>query len=452
MSVNGLKKKLRLGAAFLEDRDGAAAIVIAFMTPILIGGLAYGAEIGAWEMTKRRIQNAADTAAYAAGTQVRSGYDAATIEKAALQVATDSGFKSGAAGITVANPPTSAPVTVDGTDPNGDARFVHVILTETVRRNFTRYFTSGSTINIVSESVARVENGRPACVLSLSPNSSGAVSASGATTVTLGGCDIAANSLASDAFDMNGSAQVEADCVTVVGGASSTGNLTLNDCNSPIENAPVTADPYRFVAQPSGWSGCKSTVDLNKFNTNNKKTGNPKPTFDIYGNTGGTITGEAYCGGGNIHGTTNLDPGVYVLAGGNWKVNSGATFSGDGVTLFLTCLTATDCATLDISGGANIDLSAPLTGPYAGLVVFFDRANTGSSKINGGSNFSMVGAVYGASQAIDFTGNTAGSGPGECTQVIGYTVSFSGSADFDTDCSNSGTKEIKTAQSIQIVR
>ena len=59
---------MKLGAAFLEDRDGAAAIVIAFMTPILIGGLAFGAEVGGWEMTKRRIQNAADTAAYAAGT------------------------------------------------------------------------------------------------------------------------------------------------------------------------------------------------------------------------------------------------------------------------------------------------------------------------------------------------------------------------------------------------
>ncbi|MEZ5896175.1 MAG: pilus assembly protein TadG-related protein [Parvularculaceae bacterium] len=168
---------MKLGAAFLEDRDGAAAIVIAFMTPILIGGLAFGAEVGAWEMTKRRIQNAADTAAYAAGTQVRAGYDATTTTNAALVVATDSGYKSGAAGITVESPPTSAPIAVDGTDPNGDSRFVHVVLTETVQRNFTRYFASDNTIDIVSESVARVENGRPACVLALAPNVSGAVSA-----------------------------------------------------------------------------------------------------------------------------------------------------------------------------------------------------------------------------------------------------------------------------------
>ncbi|MEZ5892759.1 MAG: hypothetical protein R3C58_06400 [Parvularculaceae bacterium] len=132
-------------------------------------------------------------------------------------------------------------------------------------------------------------------------------------------------------------------------------------------------------------------------------------------------------------------------------MNSGATLSGSNVTLYLACNGPSDCATLDINGGATIDLSAPLTGTYKGIVIFFARDNNGSSKINGGSSFDLSGAVYGAKQNIEFSGSTTGSGPGKCSQVIGYTVTFTGNSGFNTDCSNSGTTEIRTAQSIKIV-
>lgn len=73
MNERSLRVFMTLGARFRDDLYGGAAIVMVVMTPIIIGGLAYGAEIGGWELTKRQVQNAADIAAYAAGTQVRSG-------------------------------------------------------------------------------------------------------------------------------------------------------------------------------------------------------------------------------------------------------------------------------------------------------------------------------------------------------------------------------------------
>lgn len=71
--LNGKKTSRRAILAYLEDRRGGAAIVMALLTPLLIGGLAFGAEVGFWELEKRKLQNAADTAAHAAGTQLRSG-------------------------------------------------------------------------------------------------------------------------------------------------------------------------------------------------------------------------------------------------------------------------------------------------------------------------------------------------------------------------------------------
>lgn len=461
MSALNLKSMLRTGGAYLENVYGGAAIVMALMTPIIIGGLAFGAEVGYWELTKRRTQNAADVAAFAAGTQVRSGKSGSDLDTAALDVAEESGFESGANGLELQYPPTSAPLVNDslnpGTmvDPNGDSEYVYVVLTETVQRNFTRYFARGSnSIDIVSEAVARIQNGRPACVLSLAPNSSDAINVAGNTDVTLTGCDLAANSLSSEAVTQDGNADLTADCISTVGGTdfNNPNNVTLNDCGAPIENAPYTPDPYRNVAQPNTSLPCASFTggpnsEFSQFATGNNRIGNALPSSDSP--TGNNLN-KKYCPSGNgtqqIQGITNLAPGTYILDGGDWSVTSSATIIGDGVTLFLT-----NNATLHISANATVDLSAPTSGQYSGLVIFYDRNNTGDSVINGGANFSLVGAVYGVKQDITFSGNTTGSGPGECTQIIGYTVHFTGNSDFNTTCSASGTTAILAGQSIKIV-
>ncbi|MEK7264504.1 MAG: pilus assembly protein TadG-related protein [Pseudomonadota bacterium] len=441
MSAFNLKSALKSGAAYLEDVYGGAAIIMALMTPVIIGGLAFGAEVGGWELTKRQLQNAADTAAFAAATQVRSGRELDVITAAAVAVAEVSGYDGDEDGVLVESPPATAPNAVDGTNPNGRANYVYVTLTQTADRNFTKFFAADSTVTFRSAALVNVENGRPACVLSLAPNTSGAVTATGSTTVSLSGCDVASNSISPTAVTVSGSADLTTDCVSAVGGVSASSGLHMTECSEAIENAPLTADPYRNVAAPSVPGSCATGVEKNKLLTGPHGTGNPKPTSGGVSNLG-----SAYCGGGNIQGTTNLSAGVYVLNGGIWRVNAGAKLLGSGVTLYLT-----GGATLDINGGAEVDLSAPTSGTYAGLLVFFDRANTGSSTINGGSDFSMVGAVYGAKQNISFSGDTTGGSAGQCTQVIGYTVQFAGNSGFDTDCSASGTKAIMASQSIKIV-
>ena len=116
------------------------------------------------------------------------------------------------------------------------------------------------------------------------------------------------------------------------------------------------------------------------------------------------------------------------------------------MTLFLT-----GGAEIDINGGADFTLKAPTSGDYSGLALYIDDDDTSSHKLNGGSDFSIVGAVYGAQAHFEFSGSTTGSGPGECTQVIGYTVTMTGNSDFDTDCSASGTTAIQVAKSIRVV-
>ncbi len=243
---------------------------MALMTPVIIGGLAFGAELGGWELTKRQVQNAADTAAFAAATQVRSGEDIDTIAAAAKVVAEASGYKGGDDGILVESPPSSAPNAVDGTNPNGNAAYVYVTLTKTAPRNFTKFFAGNSDVTFQSAALANIENERPACVLALHPNASGAISTGGSTNVELEGCDIAANSISSSAITATGNgSNVEADCISAVGNVSVNNTYSL-DCPAPIANGPVSADHYANVPMPTA-GGCNYTGNANNFT----QIGNP---------------------------------------------------------------------------------------------------------------------------------------------------------------------------------
>ncbi|MFZ5618543.1 MAG: TadE/TadG family type IV pilus assembly protein [Pseudomonadota bacterium] len=438
MSAFNLKSTLKRGATFFRNDHGGAAIIMGLMTPIIIGGLAFGAEVGGWELTKRQVQNAADTAAFAAGTQVRSGSSLSTITAAAAAVAQESGYEGGVEGVSVEYPPSTAPLAADGADPNGDNRFVYVTLTQTEDRLFTKYFSSGSnTVTFTSSALARVENGRPACVLALDPGADGAITAGGSSDATLTGCDIAANSISQSAVYMPTSApDVVTNCVTSVGGTDIDPEaIHLTECAAPIENAPLTADPYRDVPEPSV-TGC---VPASQFTSGGGGSVTKDP--GCYGTSSGANTTI------NVNKTINLNPGTYIFNNVDLKLSGNGWIKGTGVTLYF----AGD-STVTVTGSSKINIFAPLSGTYKGIAIFGARdPAAGALDLTGSSGVAVVGAIYAPKSDVTFTGSTDGFSSGHCTQVIGGTVTFWGSADFTTDCTNSGTAEIKTAQSIKIV-
>jgi hypothetical protein len=142
----------------------------------------------------------------------------------------------------------------------------------------------------------------------------------------------------------------------------------------------------------------------------------------------------------SAQGTLTLNPGIYFIDRGSFSVNGGGTVSGTGVTLIFTSSTGSNWAALTINGNANVNLSAPIGGATAGLVVFADRSiPVGTSfKLNGGSTQAFGGAIYVPTGAISYSGgaNTSAS----CTQIIGDTVSFIGNSKVAINCSSYPTK------------
>ena len=261
------------------------------------------------------------------------------------------------------------------------------------------------------------------CVLSLSPHASGAATAQGTTSVKLNGCSLYDNSDNATALTVGGSATLTADFVGVVGGVASTSGITAtNGIRTRI--SPVV-DPYADVMMPA-YGAC----DEHNYTARNTVTINP----------------GVYCGGisVNANAVLTLNPGLYVIDGGGFTVNGGATVTGSGVTLAFTSSSQKDWPTVTINGNATVNLTPMTYGPTKGIVVYGDRnmpAGT-SFKFNGGANQYFAGAIYVPSGAINFAGgaDTATT----CTQVIGDTVTFVGNSNLAIDCSKYNTRPFST--------
>jgi hypothetical protein len=153
-----------------------------------------------------------------------------------------------------------------------------------------------------------------------------------------------------------------------------------------------------------------------------------------------------YCHGLSLKDTVTLNPGVYVIEGGDFNVNAKAKISGTGVTIYTK-----GTARISMNGTATVKLSAPTSGDYSGVLFFGDRDNDGSTKniFNGTADSLLTGAIYFASQTVQFNGDF--SGDKGCTQIVGLTVEWNGNAKIKKDCTEFGMKAIPAAELVKLV-
>lgn len=413
-----VKKPCGFGA-FWRDRRGVSAVMVALTMPVLVASLGLATDTGYWYFTQRKVQNAADAAAYAGAVELRAERSLSAITQSATHAANEAGFKQPIGTITVNAPPVSGAYTT--------AEAVEITIVENTPKFFSSIFSSG-TIPIAGRAVAMFTPGRPACLLSLDPGASGAVTFTGAADLTLDGCDVTANSIHSNAVTVDGGGVVATPCVSAAGGVSATAGLTVTDCAQPIENAPVVNDPYAGVTEPMVVGACQTPN-----------------VFDGAPGTVWSVPAGRYCGGMTMKRIVNLDPGVYIIDGGSLTVESTAAVSGSGVTFFLT-----NGATLKIAGTASLDLSAPTSGTYSGLLIFGDRDDPYADHyINGDSDSTLTGAVYIPTGNIILEGS--GTTSPTCTQIVGYRVRVAGAAALGSDCTGRGTADLRSGQLVMLV-
>jgi Flp pilus assembly protein TadG len=405
--LSTVRRALGSLANWLGCRKGNVALLFALLMPMAIGGAGLATEVGVWYHRRLELQGAADAAAYAAAVGMRAGATQDSFTAEALAAAKASGFDSSQGALTVNWPPTS------GTHQTNQA--IEVLIAQNVPRFFSSLFVNTPLIEH-TRAVTTVQNASNACVLALSKLASSAILISGSASVSLTGCSLMANSVSSSAVVSQGSSVLSTDCIISVGGVSLTAGVSETVCSSPITQAPPVADPYGAVAAPTPVGPCLSSTP-----------------------SGPSVPAGNYCNGltlqSNMVLTGKLADGVtpapYYISGGDLKVNANANVNGNNVTFYMA-----GSASVQMNGNATVNLSAPTSGDYTGLLFMGDRTCTTCSSItetlNGTADSTMTGAIYFPKQSVNYIGNFAGANG--CTQVVADTVVWNGHTHLAANC------------------
>ena len=420
------RSEARLGAAvtmehrilsrLADDTSGATAIVAALVSTVLIGFVGLGSETGLWYYKHRSMQAAADSGAVGAAVALQLGNAGYAAE--AKATAAKYGFTDATAGttVTVNKPPATGNF-------KANASAVEVIVQQPQTALFSSLFlASGPTISARAVALQGVAGND--CVLALDTGASASTFGNGTTDVNLVACGLAVNSNSSSALNLVGGATMTADSASIVGGYVDSGQATITTTHGIKTGADAVANPYGSMTIPP-FSGCNS-LSLS-----------PHATTSVSG-------GATFCNGFSLNAgmTLNLSDGVYVIDRGSLTVNGGATLNVNNATVILTSSTGSNYATATINGGANVTVTAPTTGPTAGMA-FWQDANAPKGTVDkfaGGATQNIEGAVYLPNQIISFAGGTQTGGG--CIQLVADEIRFVGNSNLEINCTGKGTKAI----------
>lgn len=382
---------------FLRNADGTTAVFFALMSPIVIGALGMGVEVAFWQFKNQQFQSSVDLAAYAGAVALRGGESSSVSEQAAEAEAVNNGFDVAFGTVTANSPPLS------GAYMNNSS--MEVIIQAALPRIFSGIF-SQTPVTTTLRGVATHNPGAPGCIIALNHEASAAISFQGSADTELVGCEPFSNSVAEDSIAIDGSAHVTAPCINAVGHADVNATLDTTNCPEPRENLSVIDDPYAHLNEPPVVGPC--STDSGPYNPGR------------------------YCGGLTLNSSTTLSSGVYVIDGGTLRFNANAVVTGLEVMFFLT-----NGADIRMNGSAEVHLTAPTTGQYAGVLVFADPDSTTTvAKFNGTADSTLIGSLYLPSQEAEMQGNFGGAAG--CLQIVADTVTVTGSTTFGSNCTGTG--------------
>jgi Flp pilus assembly protein TadG len=408
--------------------SGQTLILFGLSLLPILGVIGLALDGGQWMLWKRQLRTAADLSALAGANAIGDGHPVkSSVERALTRNATRS-FTI----IAIQSPPTSG-------SRIGKTNAVRVVLETQQPLPFSSVFVKQAPkIRVVS--TAEVRNEVPNCVIALDGTETTGLSVSGSASVTMN-CGMATNAAGSSALLADGQL-VDVAALSAVGsvveGSAVTPGTMINEGISPV------GDPYAGrLPIPDLSTVCAGAVDVSA-----------KPQ-DVL-----TISPGCY-GSLNVDGTLYLQPGTYYLdraatGSGNVEIAATGHIKGDGVTLIFTNSGSSpaggDFGRFKANGTSMVELSAPTSGTYQGVVMYQDRRATPGSTTNflvagnsgtnnqGHSVLSYIqGSVYSPGSNTTMTGNS--SLRTDCMQLVAKRVTFTGNTTIKNTCpSGSGAQ------------
>jgi hypothetical protein len=260
------------------------------------------------------------------------------------------------------------------------------------------------------------------CIYALNPNAAGAVSVGGTASLT-SSCGIYVDSNNACAVQTNGNgAQLSAPEYDVVGHTCTQNPLSP----SPNTGAPPVSDPLASLSVPAS-----PTYHCDHWN------------YSMPNQQSVTLSPGVYCGGINVgNNNVTFNSGNYVLVGGGLTTQSANShISGTGV-MFYNTFGQTDhggqslaYSPININATSTVNLKAPTSGTYAGILFFDDRnAPASSDSYGGGSTAVYEGTIYAKNAAVTLYGNSSINS--KYTMIVADTISLIGTSGINNDYSS----------------
>jgi Flp pilus assembly protein TadG len=417
-------------------------IFTALSIAVLLGFLALATDVGILLNDRRQMQSAADCAAVAGALElnyaVADGYatQRAGAQAAANAAATTNGYTNGAnTTVTVNNGPNVGPHA-------GSAAYVEVFIRQNVPTLFMKLFTrTATTITVRAVAGLGVNNG---CIWTLGGTGTD-ISQTGSGSLDVSTCTIFDDSSSGSALTQTGSGSITARSIGIVGNYTKTGSGTISP--TPVTGILAASDPLASLVVPSisTGSGCQpaqnfsgsGTFSLNPGCYNGVSiTGSGSLTLNagnyvINGNLSSTGSSTVTLGAGNYtvngnfsmtgSGALSLGAGLYITNGNLGLTGSGA-LSGTGVSFYTTGQTS-------VTGSSSVNLTAPTSGTYNGVLFFQSRTDSNTISITGSSALNLQGIIYAPDAALTFTGSGVGT---IYTDFVVKSLSLTGSTTFQS--------------------
>ena len=369
------------------DIRGNVAIIFTLSLPVLLVCSGLAVDYAVWTNQKQELQRIADEAALIAAKELylanTSGSQAAAVAQAS---ATNSIV---AAGMSTAASPADRGDKSNPSDrsPSGnrDTTFgdrvtvhttvdlvegtVEVTVTQAGVALFSKSMIAPPLIRV--SAVARSVGGGRVCVIGLHESEAGTITLDSNAILTAATCGVYSNSTSADGVSSNSNAVLTSELTCSAGGYD---GKAYNFAPPPVTDCPKIPDPLASrPAPPVGRCDYKNREVIDK-RTN--------------------LHPGVYCGGLFIDGNSDvrLNPGVYVIKDGEFRVDSNSKIRGTEVGFYLLGADSV----FRFSSNAVVDLSAPVDGPLAGILFFEDRSAPLGRAHEIFSNYArnLVGTVY----------------------------------------------------------
>lgn len=335
---------------FWRRDDGNIAITAALTLPLLLAFAGLGLDFQRYAASRTKLQELADALALRGARELTlANADPATIVsmlRSAAEGEIGQAANVGPANFSGAVDVDKAAVTVTLTQPAPKA----LILSHVARYGG----------ELAADATAVARGGQNVCVIALQAEGA-AIEASKKAELEAGACALLSNST-----DVRGLIAADQSAFTarfICSAGGYVGSPTNFPSAMPMTDCPAYDDPLADRPPPPV-GGCDHTdYEVGVVNAN--------PSAGAAAVITTRLSPGVYCGGLRIlaRADVTFDPGVYVIKDGQLLVGKSSTLQGDGVGFYL----AGDQSTFTFDKNAKIDLTAPRSGPLAGVLFFEDR-------------------------------------------------------------------------------